>query len=117
MFQPSIEDADVASVGPAKFYCGRKHKFGLNCQAICDARGSFLDISIKYPGATSNVLAFEGATIYQRLKDGLLTPGMLFISFLWQQPYRTNQHRQIQVCVYLETTRTSIHHSWQHRTV
>jgi hypothetical protein len=23
----------------AKFFCGRKHRYGLNCQAICDSRG------------------------------------------------------------------------------
>jgi DDE superfamily endonuclease len=68
-------DANVTTVGPAKFYCGRKHKFGLNCQAICDARGRFLDISVIAPGATSDVLAFEGAKIYKLLQAGILAPG------------------------------------------
>ena len=73
--RPSAADADVTTVGVAKFYCGRKHKFGLNCQAICDARGRFLDISVIAPGATSDVLAFEGAAIYKQLKAGILAPG------------------------------------------
>jgi DDE superfamily endonuclease len=82
VYRPSEDDADVTDVGSSKFYCGRKHKFGLNCQAICDARGRFLDISIRYPGATSDVLSFEGAKIYKKLKDGLLAPGMYWILFV-----------------------------------
>jgi DDE superfamily endonuclease len=73
--RPTALDAEATEVGPAKYFCGRKHKFGLNCQAICDARGRFLDVSVIAPGATSDVLAFEGAAIYRKLKDGLLAPG------------------------------------------
>jgi DDE superfamily endonuclease len=72
---PTKANADVTTVGPAKFFCGRKHKFGLNCQASCDARGRFLDASVIAPGATSDVLAFEGAAIYKQLKAGILAPG------------------------------------------
>jgi hypothetical protein len=36
---------------PGKFFCGRKKKFGLNCQAVCDVQGRILDISIVYPGS------------------------------------------------------------------
>jgi DDE superfamily endonuclease len=77
--RPSEEEAKLAGCGPSKFFCGRKHKFGLNCQAICDARGKFLDMSVMYPGLTSDVLAFEGASIYWRLQGGLLAPGMFLV--------------------------------------
>jgi DDE superfamily endonuclease len=51
-------------------------RFGLNCQAVCDVDGRFLDISIMYPGSTSDCLAFEGMTLCQQLEDGLLAPGL-----------------------------------------
>ena len=71
-------DADCANAGcsPGKFFCGRKHKFGLNCQAVCDSRGKFLDMSIIYPGSTSDCLAFEGMSLFSRLENGLLAPGL-----------------------------------------
>lgn len=58
-----------------KFFCGRKMKFGLNCQAVCDAEGKFLDISIQYPGSSADCLAFEGMALYKRLEEGVLAPG------------------------------------------
>ena len=56
--------------------CGRKKKFGLNCQAVCDVRGRILDISIIYPGSTSDCLAFEGMSLFRDLEGGLLAPGL-----------------------------------------
>jgi hypothetical protein len=74
--QPTNKDAAKSKCGPQKFYCGRKHKFGLNCQAICDANGKFLDISVMYPGSSSDILAFESTTIYSKLQGGLLAPDL-----------------------------------------
>jgi hypothetical protein len=74
--KPSFECTREALCDAGKFFCGRKHKFGLNCQAVCDADGRFLDISILFPGSTADCIAFEGSTLYQRLKDGLLAPGL-----------------------------------------
>ena len=65
-----------AKVNSGKFFCGCKHKFGLNCQAVCDARGRFMDISIVFPGSTSDCLAFEGVLLIRKLEDGLLAPGL-----------------------------------------
>ncbi len=59
-------------MGRKKILCGRKGKFGLNCQAISDVRGRILDISIVYGGASSDCLAFEGRGIYEDLEAGLL---------------------------------------------
>ena len=70
--KPSEEDAKKAGVGRKKFLCGRKGKFGLNCQAISDVRGRILDISIVYGGASPDCLAFEGSGIYEDLEAGLL---------------------------------------------
>jgi len=59
ILKPSMKESKNAGVGQKKFFCGRKNKFGLNCQAVSDCRGRIIDISIKYGGATSDCLAFE----------------------------------------------------------
>jgi hypothetical protein len=41
--QPSDEDCKVAKVGPTKFFCGQKGKFGLCFQGVCNADRRFLD--------------------------------------------------------------------------
>lgn len=74
--RPSKACCAEASCDSGKFFCGRKLKFGLNCQAVCDAEGRFLDFSILYPGSTADCLAFEGMAVYKRLEDGLLAPGL-----------------------------------------
>jgi DDE superfamily endonuclease len=74
--KPTEEECAMAGCSSGKFFCGRKHKFGLNCQAVCDSRGKFLEVSIIYPGSTSDCLAFEGMSLFTRLEDGLLAPGL-----------------------------------------
>ena len=59
------------------FFCGRKHKFGLNCQAVSDRRGKFLDLSIHYGGSSSDSLAFEASDLCTRLESGLLSDGLV----------------------------------------
>ena len=73
--KPTDEEARKCGVGQTKFFCGRKGKFGLNCQAVSDASGRFLEMSITYGGSTSDCLAFEGSRLYQRLEEGLLIDG------------------------------------------
>ena len=41
------------------FFCGRKHKFELNLEAVCDHKKRFTDISIRYGASTPDHLAFE----------------------------------------------------------
>ncbi len=57
--------------------CGRKHKFGLNCQVVCDVRGRILDISITCGGALSDVIAFKGSDLKRRLDLGLLDDNLI----------------------------------------
>ena len=52
------KEAKTAGAGQTKFFCGRKKRFGLNMQATCDHLKRFTDISIRFPGATSDFLAF-----------------------------------------------------------
>jgi hypothetical protein len=77
MHKPSMKEADAAGVGQKKFLCGRKNKFGLNCQAVSDVRGQILDISITYGGSSSDCLAFEASDLHKRLEDGLLADGLV----------------------------------------
>ena len=59
------------------FFCGRKGKFGLNCQAVSNVRGRFLDTSIGLPGASLNCIVFEGSDLYERLEGSLLKNGLV----------------------------------------
>jgi hypothetical protein len=74
--KPSESDCIKSGCDSGKFYCGRKKKFGLNCQAVSDVRGRILHISIVYPGSTSDCLAFEGMSLFQKLEHGILAPGL-----------------------------------------
>jgi hypothetical protein len=44
----------------------------LNWQAVCDVRGRFLDLSITYGGASSDVLAFKNSALFKLLEKGIL---------------------------------------------
>lgn len=63
-------DADCGSMGfgPVKFFCGRKKKFGLNMQAVCDANRRFLWIEIRYPASTSDFFAFQQSSLKEQLE-------------------------------------------------
>ena len=74
--QPSEKDCTDAGCSSGKFFCGRKKKYGLNCQAVCDVWGRILDIPILYPGSTSDCLAFKGVSLFQKLDEGILAPGL-----------------------------------------
>jgi hypothetical protein len=56
--KPMNDECDQVQVDSGKFYCGRKGKYGLNMQAVCDARQRFLDVSLQNPGSASDYLAF-----------------------------------------------------------
>ena len=67
----------AGDAGPKKFFCGRKKKFGLNMQAVCDARKRFIDVDIRNPGSMSDYLMFLRSSLHGKLeKDGFLKQGM-----------------------------------------
>jgi hypothetical protein len=74
--RPSERDCVKSGCSAGKFFCGRKKKFGLNCQAVSDVCGRSLDISIVYPGSTSDCLAFEGMSLFQKLETDILAQGL-----------------------------------------
>jgi hypothetical protein len=75
--KPTKQDVEATNIGHSKFYCGRKGKFGLNMQAVCDSERRFLDVEIAHPGATSDYLAFQSSSLHHRLKQpGFLHPDL-----------------------------------------
>ena len=74
---PSLEECEKVSVGQTKFVCGRKNKFGLNMQAICDSKRRFLNISILFGASASDMLAFEASPIRVKMdRPGFLAEGL-----------------------------------------
>ena len=74
--KPMYRDCQSLGVGQKKFMCGRKNKFGLNCQAVSDVRGRFLHISTNYGASSSDCFAFERSNLYSKLQDGILKDGL-----------------------------------------
>ena len=72
ILKPNLKEAKKVGVDQRKFFCGRKHKFGLNCQAVADCRGRILDISMKCGGSSADCLAFEASELHKRLENGLM---------------------------------------------
>ena len=68
--KPSKKQCLEVGVDDGKFYCGRKGKFSLNLQAVCDARRRFTYISLQHPASASNYLAFVTSSLYGQLTEG-----------------------------------------------
>jgi len=76
--KPHLRDCENATVGPKKFFCGRKKKFGLNMQGVCDFEGRFLDMSIGHPASTADYLCFKTSSLYKDLEEeGFLSNGLV----------------------------------------
>ncbi len=125
--KPSSKDCIKSGCSSGKFFCGRKKKFGLNCQAVCDVRGRIPDMSIVYPGSTSDCLAFEAMSLFQKLEDGVLAPGLCIFgdNAYLNTPYLATPyaattggtkdaynyyHSQLQICI--ECTFGMFAHRW-----
>ena len=96
--KPSTVDEEAIKFGPAKFFCGRKKKFGLNMQATCDADRKFLDVEIKFPGAASDYYAFDESALKQKLeRPGFLRPGLCLFgdNAYVQTPYMCTPFRNV----------------------
>jgi hypothetical protein len=65
--KPSKRDLELLKIGEKKFFCGRKKKFGLNLQAVCDSNRKFLFVELSHPGATSDYLAFARCQLNRKL--------------------------------------------------
>ena len=78
MTAPSKKVLKETKVGALKFFCGRKKKYGMNLQAICDSNRKFIDIEVRHPASTSDYLCFCTLDILKNKlsKDGFLAPGL-----------------------------------------
>jgi DDE superfamily endonuclease len=75
--RPSDNECIKAGYGVKKFFCGRKHKFGVNLQGTCDSECRFLDICIQHPASTSDFLPFTTSSLFRKLEEnGFLAPGL-----------------------------------------
>jgi DDE superfamily endonuclease len=80
MNKPCQRSKAELGIGPKKFYCGRKKKFGISFQAICDDRRRFMDIDVRHPGSTSDYLCFTTSSIHKKLlaNEDFLHPTLHF---------------------------------------
>ena len=72
--RPSEADKVGSDVGTTKYFCGRKKKYGMVLQAVCDHNLRFLDMDISQPASTSDFLTFCTCSLLKKLQ----TPGFLF---------------------------------------
>jgi len=81
--KPSEKSCRLARCGSKKFFCGRKHKFGLTLQAICDSDRRFMDVSLQHPASTSDFLAFTTSGMCAKLeREGFLDCGKVLFGDL-----------------------------------
>ena len=76
MNKPNTRDQKLIGFGPAKFFCGRKKKYGLSMMAVCDSRRRFIWVEVRMPGAASDFYAFDESDLKKKLdQEGFLRPG------------------------------------------
>jgi len=77
--KPNQQSTRETGVGPKKFFCGRKKKFGITLQGICDHKRRFLDIELGHPGSTSDYMGFTTSAIHKLLlaNPNFLAPNLV----------------------------------------
>lgn len=76
--RPTKQDCQLARCGAKKFFCGRKHKFGLNLMGTVDYNGRFVDVQIQHPASTSDFLAFATSDLKAKVEQpGFLAPNLV----------------------------------------
>ena len=68
--KPFLKECEKVGVDSGKFYCGRKAKFRLNLQGVCDTCRRFTYISVQHPASASDYLSFVTSSLYQQLTEG-----------------------------------------------
>ena len=78
-FQPCICPTALESDGcPRSYYSGHYQSYGLNCQAMCDARLRFMFFSVIAPGQTNDAVAYEATGLHdllEKLPSGVYVAG------------------------------------------
>ena len=68
--KPFPKKCERVGVDCGKFYCGRKCKFGLNLQGVCDAHRCFTYNSVQHSASASDYLSFVTSSLYEQLTGG-----------------------------------------------
>ena len=68
--KPYLTKCKKVGVDSGKFYGGRKGKYGLNMQAVCNGCHRFSHVSVLHPASASDYLAFVTSSLYQQLTQG-----------------------------------------------
>ena len=69
IIKPSKREARHCGCGDKSFLCGRKGKFGLNMQAICDHLLRFRWIDINWPGSAADYMAWVTSDTYTKIEN------------------------------------------------
>ena len=59
---------------PHDYWC-YKMKYSLNVQGICDHRGVFMNVDIRWPGSVNDAKVFSNSTVNHALRENLLPQG------------------------------------------
>ncbi len=73
-----VEDSAEMGISSGKFFCGRKKKFGVNLQAVCDHKRRFLDVYCKHPGSCSDFTMWLECELRKQVEmPGFLKSGLV----------------------------------------
>jgi len=65
--KPTERDCRMfGNIQSGSFFCGRKHKFGFNMQAICDSDCRFLEFWIANPASASDYISYVTSDFYNK---------------------------------------------------
>jgi hypothetical protein len=67
--KPHESECVEMECGSGRFMCGRKGKFGLNLQAVCDHCCCFTEVWIGNPGSSSDYISFIRSELFQKLQQ------------------------------------------------
>lgn len=70
-------DPDI--INKRQYYSGHYQVFGLNIQAICDAKLRFIYFAIAAPGRTNDARAVQKCTLLQQWLDSLQDTGYFLV--------------------------------------
>ena len=73
IIKPCLKFSRAANCGQTNFRCHRKDKYGLNFQGICDHRLKFIWVEMKWPGATSDFMAWVTSSLCRALEENAIT--------------------------------------------
>ena len=81
--KPTLQQSRQWKCGESYFKCSRKDKFGMNMQAICDHDLKFRWVEIRWPGSSSDFMAWCTSSLCTALEKNertkIMLPGMTLI--------------------------------------